>query len=367
MREQKHQQDGYLKYDKDYRCWWFYPNNATGERFVVRHDPRDGTRLNADGTETPMCEVVRFANPTVGPVPCDFCGAKHSTPQCLPDLRFPEPPENEVIARWGHPLTGNVCRECAVKQMALASGGRLVERVPSEAVQTNGLYCLLRHFDAGGRVGVDDLGPDPAPETFSQLYHLGLVGGDWRLTGAGRTILAVLAQAADPAAFVPKAALVAMADKWHEKAGAQEGQSHVRPFLERMAVSRTYQSCVDDLEAALSAVGVKPAGQPAAPEAGTEEVQEAAEPSLRHERDLYRAALMHAGGFVWQELHQLLPADDFNEDIGGECSWFVKFLRDAVTDKRGWAQQYLCAETLACAAALMGHPAAPQPGHEEDD
>lgn len=97
---------------------------------------------------TPMCEVVTFANPNAGPVPCNFCGAKHSTPQCLPDLRYPEPPEEEVISRWGHPLTGNVCRECAIKQMAKASGGRLVERVTS--AEDASLLVWLRQRDEEG-------------------------------------------------------------------------------------------------------------------------------------------------------------------------------------------------------------------------
>lgn len=64
---------------------------------------------------------------------CSFCGAPDATPQCLPDLSYPAFPENK-LSPWGHPRTGNVCRECAVKQMALASAGRLVLAVTPEAV-----------------------------------------------------------------------------------------------------------------------------------------------------------------------------------------------------------------------------------------
>lgn len=74
---------------------------------------------------------------------------------------------------------------------------------------------------------------------------------------------------------------------------------------------------------------------------------------LERERDLYRAALMHAGAYLWQELARLLDPDDFIETVGGECSWFLKFLRDAATDKRGWADLYLCGETRDLARAII--------------
>jgi len=92
---EQHQQDGYVKYDKDYLCWWFYPNNATGERFVVRHDPRDGTRLNANGTETPLVPAVTSEEPTdtqlldqletAHPIWCAFCGERQRDGWCSHD------------------------------------------------------------------------------------------------------------------------------------------------------------------------------------------------------------------------------------------------------------------------------------------
>jgi len=50
---------------------------------------------------------------------CDFCGAEGATPQMLPDLRYPDVSEDapDLVSHWGHPLTGNVCRKCAVEQL----------------------------------------------------------------------------------------------------------------------------------------------------------------------------------------------------------------------------------------------------------
>lgn len=141
----------------------------TGWRFSDGNDWWDGdcafcfncgTRLNADGTVTEMVERVTYANDNAGPAPCDFCGAKHATPQCLPDLNYPEPSADTWIGRWGHPYTGNVCRECAVKQLAKASGGRLVERVTSEAVRAT---RLMRTLEKAERIDV----------FYADDYHLG--------------------------------------------------------------------------------------------------------------------------------------------------------------------------------------------------
>ena len=59
---------------------------------------------------------------------CDFCGAPHATRMEIPDLRYPVPNEDSpnFLSRWGHPLTGNACRECLVGQLLKASGGQLV-------------------------------------------------------------------------------------------------------------------------------------------------------------------------------------------------------------------------------------------------
>lgn len=89
---------------------------------------------------------------------CDFCGAPYATRQELPDLRYPEPPEGELFSHWGHPMTGNVCRECAVKQMQMASGGRLVPAAELEAARAEladaakeaARYRALRAFFATG-------------------------------------------------------------------------------------------------------------------------------------------------------------------------------------------------------------------------
>lgn len=102
-------------------------------------------------------------------------------------------------------------------------------------------------------------------------------------------------------------------------------------------------------------------GQPAPTGPGAEE--------LLRERDLYRAALMHAGGFVWQECQRLMdgsPGEEFDEDLSGEENWFIKFLRDAVTDTRGWADQYLNEATLAKARALLSQ-ASPEAESEATD
>lgn len=61
---------------------------------------------------------------------CDFCGAPHATRMEIPDLRYPEIPDDPehalFLSRWGHPLTGKACRECLVGQLLKASGGTLV-------------------------------------------------------------------------------------------------------------------------------------------------------------------------------------------------------------------------------------------------
>ena len=59
---------------------------------------------------------------------------------------------------------------------------------------------------------------------------------------------------------------------------------------------------------------------------------------------VYRKALMQAAGFVWQDCTCGLdcgPDERFFDGIGGEGSWYLKFLRDAMTDDRDWAAQYL--------------------------
>lgn len=58
---------------------------------------------------------------------CDFCGAPYATRQELPNPG--------LGGIWMHPYTGNVCRECAVKQMQIASGGRLVPAAELEAAR----------------------------------------------------------------------------------------------------------------------------------------------------------------------------------------------------------------------------------------
>jgi hypothetical protein len=87
----------------------------------------------------------------------------------------------------------------------------------------------------------------------------------------------------------------------------------------------------------------------------------AAEPatdaSLRDVVRLYRYALMHAAGWSYQEAHGLLVGGDFDEDLGGECSCYIRFLRDAVEDLaaggRDWAALYLTADLEAAEDALL--------------
>jgi hypothetical protein len=75
---------------------------------------------------------------------CDFCGADNATEINLPQQIDPTGElANTIGGGWGHPRTGNACWECAIKQMALASGGRLVERVTPEAVEKTVFFGWL--------------------------------------------------------------------------------------------------------------------------------------------------------------------------------------------------------------------------------
>lgn len=64
---------------------------------------------------------------------CDFCGAEHAYPMSIPTMIEPNPVAGNPLEwfGWGHPLTGNVCRECLVGQLLKASGGQLIVK-PSE-------------------------------------------------------------------------------------------------------------------------------------------------------------------------------------------------------------------------------------------
>lgn len=178
---------------------------------------------------------------------CNFCGAPDATPMCLPDLSYPAFPENK-LSPWGHPRTGNACRECAVKQMALASAGRLVPAVTPEAVAATRLWqvaelCKLHQLDARCA--------DVPEATWEAVHQLGWLDDDGETTEEFATIHAALQQAREPGA------VRALPEKWRSEAAEREAKATKSDSFGGEAghlMAKIFYECAAELEAAIASV-----------------------------------------------------------------------------------------------------------------
>lgn len=122
-------------------------------------------------------------------------------------------------------MSRGFCPRCGTRLSVDGTETRMVPAVTPEAVQATLLHeWLARRTDAERDANMGPLSCGRA------LLVLGLCDKHGVSTDAGRTIVAALSQAADPEAWVPRAALHMLAEDWPELREVGEKLAALVPF-----------------------------------------------------------------------------------------------------------------------------------------